>query len=543
MSEFSEKKELEESVASPTEVTEDSEFSTVLGAPVAHKDTAENLGNKTTKRKRLFTIISAVVAVAVISASAFAVVKFVDIKDSSSQGTDQQSENYDQQIPVIDYDSTKLSTITLKNANGEFKLYAEQIVTSDEEGEQTTTTVWRVEGIDTEDISNTLVNNIATNASSIKAIREITDKTPASCGFENPQYEISVASDAYGGYKILVGDTLPDGMGTYLKLDGQDMIYLVSDDVVSDFGVDYLGFADLTKISGVTFSFDTTDYVNASGYFTKFDSLVFSGSNFENSVTVVCNPSTDSSADLVPYLVKTPINRYADSQMLDAPITLFTDGLTVVGAYDYDTDASALARVGLDKPDVQLTLTINGESKTYKVKAMDENYCAVVSDETKMIHKVSRSALGFIDYSQTDIYSDWVAMNSINDLAQLKYTDEGETYTFKISSTKDEDENTTYDISCNGNSIDASKFQSFYTGFVGLTCVDFYPSSTTLLPHSTIEFTLNDGTVSTLSFYKTDELKYQYSVDGVMLGKVTSSEFNKVIKNLKLVANNQEPTP
>ncbi|MEE0807845.1 MAG: hypothetical protein U0L84_00625, partial [Acutalibacteraceae bacterium] len=59
-------------------------------------------------------------------------------------------------------------------------------------------------------------------------------------------------------------------------------------------------------------------------------------------------------------------------------------------------------------------------------------------------------------------------------------------------------------------------------------------------PTTTVKLTLTDKSVKTLEFYKISDTAYQYHVDGNALGTVTSSAYNKFVKNLKLVAEDKK---
>ncbi len=554
MSEFSENKELETVEAQPQENAEpevnddDDAFSTVFSAPSEHNDKTVN-----SNKKRLITIIASFLAVAVLVGGTISIIKLIpEMEDEET------ASSIFEDITVLDLNGDKFDTLTVKNSQGEFKLYTEQIITtvdSDDTDEETTessedtssdetqtSTAWRVEGVETSKLSNTTVTSIVSAAASVTAKREITTKSASDCGFDEPQLEIAISSTQVGNYTILVGDASPDGTGTYLKLADKDNIYIVDDSAISVFEFNLLDLADKTALSTVSFSADTTGKVDENGRILYFDDLTFSGKNFPETVTIINNTDTSDSGALMPYLITTPIERYADGEALNDPLTMFASEISVTGIYSYDITDKAMAAVGLDNPDIVVTLTVEGESKWFKISKVDDSYCAVIRDDSQMIYKVTLANFPVLEYETEDFYSSWVTLYSINDLSSMDITVDGEEYNFDIASEEDEDGSTSYTIHCNDALITTEYFQTFYQSFVALDCTNYTVSELSAAADCTVIFTFNDGSKSELEFRKASETAYQYRLDGMDMGKVTSSAYNKVIKNLRLVAENKEPS-
>ena len=108
------------------------------------------------------------------------------------------------------------------------------------------------------------------------------------------------------------------------------------------------------------------------------------------------------------------MRRFANDENVSAAFKLFTDNLAVAGAYSYDIDDKSLAAVGLDNPDLIVSLTVGGETKTFKIAYVDDEYCAVINDSSIMIRKVARSNIAFAGATSESFYSTWVIMQMIN---------------------------------------------------------------------------------------------------------------------------------
>ncbi len=506
------------------------EESTVFSAPVEHKKKAPKNNNK----KRITSVIAACLAVAVLVGGTVAIIKLIP------EMTEEEIGSVFEDITVVDADSTTFTNVTVTNQYGEFKLVTQQISSTNEDGETETTDYWTVEGVDVAKLSNTTMNTVVSSAASVTATREIDTKTPSECGFDDPKLKIAVQSDS-DSYTILVGNTSPDGLGSYMMLEGSDTIYVAPDSEFSDFDFTLLDLSDKTSIPTTIFTADTVDNKAADGSYAYFDSLTLSGKLYPEMITIVNNKEESDSASLLPYIITTPSTRYANSENLSSLVSLFSNEVTVAGNYAIDITDETLKTFGLDDPDAIVTMTISGEPKTFKISLVDSDYCAVVYDGATMIRKVSSSSFAFLALSTQDLYYKNLFMNSINDITALTLNDSEGVVKFDISYEEDENSNKTYHISVDGEEIVAENFQDFYADFVGIQCSDFTTQDISAEPNGTVTFTFYDGSQTVIEFYKANDTQYQYSIDGNAMGKITSSAFNKMLKNIRSVAAGEEP--
>jgi hypothetical protein len=196
----------------------------------------------------------------------------------------------------------------------------------------------------------------------------------------------------------------------------------------------------------------------------------------------------------------------------------------------------SLKKFRLDKPDIILSMSINSQVKTFKISMVDDVYCAVINEDSKQIKKVALTALTVSDLKIEDCYNKWIFMEQIKELSNFTLNTDGKVYSFDIEYNADDEENE-YVITCNGKKIAASKFQDFYGEFSILKTADFSTVTVNPAPSATINITfLVDGEKVKLDFYKVSETKYQYSKNGVAMGKISSLDYNKLIKNIKSVS-------
>lgn len=517
-------------VGEPENVTEqsDEEESTVFSAPLEHNDKAPKNPNK----KRLTAIISACVAVAVLICGTIGIVKLIpELED------DEAVSSVFEDISVLDKDSSTFKTVTVTNSNGSFNFVTQQITATNEDGEEETTDYWCVEGVDISKLSSNTMTSIISSAASVTATREITTKTASDCGFDNPTVKVSVEDDTNGSFAFLIGDESPDGLGSYFMLEGSDKIYVVASSEFSAFEFELLDLSDKSSIPATVFNTDTSANETEDGSYAYFDSLTLSGKLYPETITIENNKQDNASAEVIPYLITTPMKRYANSDSLSSLVNLFSSEINVSGNYAFDINDQTLKEFGLDNPDAVVTMTINGESKTFKISNVESGYCAVIYDGATMIRKITSSSFAFLSLSTEDYYNKMPFMYSINDVAVLELDDNGEKIKFDISYTEDDDSNKTYTVSANGTQIDAPAFQTFYADFVSTQCSDFTVENVSRQPEGSITFTFNDGAVASVKFYKVNETQYQYSVDDIQMGRITSAAYKKIVRNIKTQTN------
>jgi len=527
---FENEKEIEsiEEVSSVEETAkkiEDDEESTIFSAPTEKKPYAKK-GSK----KKILSVVAAVLSVVILASGLFVVSKFISKKKTITP----QDGAASKEIEVLTLDYKWLDKVTVKNSNGNFVFTCDRKTETSSTGEETVTADWLTEGFDKDKLSSLLISDVLDTLDNITATREITKKSAEDCGLLEPTRKIDVESEKYGNFSVLIGSDSPDNGGVYLKLSTKDTIYLVNSDIGTGFDFDYL---DLANVSGFN-ALDTKGlekYLNQEGQLALFDRLIVSGKNFPS--PIVFEQNTDGFLkDFIPYKVVSPVKQDADN--LSNLMSLFINGLVSEGAYSLDINAEELKKVGLDNPDISVKIELGGKTRTFMISKVDDQYCAVIADESKMIEKVKLTDISFIDYTIDDFYSKWVFLRAIDDVKTMTFDLGGKKYSFDISYTDSEDVKT-YHVKLGDKKITADYFQDFYTEFISLQTVDFITEPTELSPEMTVTMNYKDGHTETIAFTRTAPTKYQYTIDGVLRGRITSSSYNKVLKYLKLIVENK----
>lgn len=505
------------------------EFATVFSEP------EQKSGKKIKKggiKRQMKAVIASAAALALLIGGTVAVIKLVPEKDDSTSSASSLFSD----ISLVNNQADDLNSVTVTNSNGKYTFLSEKTTSSDSSG--TETTVWYIDGIDKSFVSSENIETVIKAAASVTAKRSITEKSEEECGLDAPKYQVDVKSEKDGDYSIYIGSESPDQTGTYVKVSTMDGIYLVYDSGLLSFDFNILDFANTTKLPAASFTTSISSYCDDSGNLTSFDTLTLSGKRFQKPVVLKPNPDSELSKYL-GYVIESESGRYANSDRVNPIFKLFSEGMTMVGAYSFDESAESLAKYNLNDPDLTITLSVSGEKKQFKVSVVDDTYCAVVGDNTGYVRKVALEDIPVAKYTVDDIYSSFVYINTISDMANITVELDGEKYSFDISE-NDEDSDEECTVLCNGTKITASYFQNFYQSLIGVTAADYTTQKVSDQPSLTVSYTRQNGETTTIAYNKLSATKYQYSVNGTPTGRVVSSEYNKIVKYVKRVANNQD---
>ncbi|MDD6479560.1 MAG: DUF4340 domain-containing protein [Oscillospiraceae bacterium] len=530
MSDFFEKKDgLEESEA-PAEETkkykdEFEGFDTIFSDPTEKRAATNKSGNK----KRLTVVLASVLAVLVLVSGTLAIIKLIPKKDLDNNSSASN------EISVLELNTDLLEKVTVKNENGKFVFTSERKkIESSESDSEEYETVWTLSGVKAELTDTYAISGTFSGISNISATREVTGLSLQDCGLDNPRFEVSVESEKYGNFSVLIGKASLDTMGTYLKLSTKDNIYLVTTDLTETLNFTALDLADVTDIDVI----DVADEYLSEGTLKKFDKLTVSGKNFAKPVVIGMNED-DFIADFLPYLVKSPTERFADN--LTTILSVFTSSVAADGAYSYDVSASALKKFGLNNPDMVISIEVAGESLTYRFAKVEDGVYAMSSTNCKMIKKVSLENAEFLEFATDDLYSTWVFLRPIDDTKDITFTLDGKDHKFELTHNPGEDAEDTSDdeliVSYKSKKIDTETFRDFYQEFISLRAKGFDTEKTNLSPELTVKVNYLEkyNRSEILTFTRVSATKYQYNLDGKALGNITAASYNKVIKALNKV--------
>ena len=503
-------------------INKDDESSTLFSAPQEYDDNI-----KSPKKRRIIAVIASLLAVCVLVGGTLAVIKFIPEKETENNTSKSES------ITVTDFDEKTFESVAVKNENGEFEFYPKNVGSSEDSESQ-----WYLTGIAESKISTSKIGSVVSSAANLSAVMEITQRTFEQCGFETPKAKVSVSSSENGNYYLLLGDTSPDNFGVYLYSSVDEKIYLVDNTAAENFYFDALDLANTDAVPAVTVDTKDEKYVDSNGTLISFDKMEISGKRFAEPLVLTAVPQNEDSLDYFAYKIVSPVVRYANSDNVTPYLNAFASGISVSGVYSFETDTIAVKKFKLDNPDVALKITVVGQTFTYKFSKTDDGDYAMFGDGLDTIKRVSLYDAQFLSLGETDTYSDYVYLKSISDVSKMTFDTDDGVYSFDISENGEDDEEK-YTVLYKNQNLTSQNFQDFYQEFVSISLFDFSVVKASGKPDMSIKIRFNDGREENILFYKISATEYTCSCDGVWVGKITSSSFNKLLKNLKTVSENK----
>lgn len=509
--------------AAKEEVAEFDESSTIFSAPTEHKETAKKEKNKLWPK-----IIAAVLAVGILVGGTVAVIKLIPEKEDETESTPVVNT-----IEVLKKNSDKFKTLTLTNENGSFKFYlvesTEEVNESDTSSETPETIfTWYLDGYSKDVVDTTKIAEIVESLESINALREITTKTAADCGFDKPTYKAEVVEKDGKTFTFLVGDRSPDNTGNYIKLADSDKIYL-TEKAFESFNFGLLDLASSDSIGGVPTTFAMKDYIDENSVLVTFDSITISGTKYPESIVIVPN-SDKQLSEYAAFLTTEPTKRIAGN--VDSVFTFFKEGVSSSGAYALDATEATKKALGFDKSEVIVKIKIGDYTREIFFKLQEDGNYAVWHEGANFIKKITPDSLSFLDYKVTDYYSSWVCLHSLSALKEFTIKTASDTYTFGIKYTDSDEVDDKFEITYEGEKYSTTDFQNLYQECIAIACTSFETEKITTKPDLTFIFNYaaeETGAVE-VAFYKVSETKYQYSVDGEPMGKVNATAISKALK-------------
>ena len=469
--------------------------STIFTAPKKHNDSPKK------KSKKWLVLLCSALGLAVVAGAVFGVIKLIpEKKEDKAQ--------IDQTVTAVKVNEDSITSVKISESGDTSELYKA-------EG----TTLWYLKGIEQEKISTDKTKEYITAISKITA-HSVEGGDDAAYGVDNPRFRVDVAS-AEGDYTILIGNEYGDG--TYIKIEGEKTaFYSVDSDTSSALCKGALAFASIENYAPVEFESDVSAYRDPGGALISFDTLTVSGEKMGGSF--VFAPSADEhTKERAPYVIKSQNNVSAGN--IDPLVKMFTDTVSVIGAYSYTADEQSIKAVGLDKPDYELYLRIGNECKWYKIKQVDDEHSAVITDAMNMVRKCTTKYLAINEFSTSEIHYNRLLPYSLNGLSYFAVASGDYNAEFSVT---DNEGNTV--VTKGGNEI--SDFANFFTTLSDIKPSGYNDSIDVSNPETVLTLKFTNGKTVKLSFKKGSGTKYNFATE-TQKGEITAAAYNKFMKLLK----------
>lgn len=498
------------------EATEAEAESTIFSAPAQYDD------KQPKKQKRWKKLLAAFLALCIVAGGTLAVIKLIPEKE-------------DEETPavtfsVLNIDSANVEKAELTNPQGSMTLVSE--VT---ESDGTSTVSWYVDGVNKAYTESSSIEYAVESASVIEATKTV-EGTAADYGLDSPQASVTLypRNSAFEQVTVSVGNAAPASLGYYCKLSGKDEIYLVNTEIYELINLTALDFSTTAGVSGVIETEDNTDCFT-DGSITSFDYITLSGSHYPQPLKIEVQEDETINA-YFSFKITSPTLRIGNDDAITELISIMSSGITSEGAYCFDPTTDDLNAYGFQDPDVVFTISVAGQTHTIVAKEATDGYYAVIDSYGGMIHKISAASLPFATAATTDYYSSFIVLENLSGLSYFKANfADGTAYNFETVYNSDDE---SYKAYYNGTELDIDNFKAFYRQFIALTPVEYNSKNiadtalTITLVHSSTE---TGDTV--LAFKQYSSGRYQVEMNGIPMGLITASSYDKLAKNIVNVAN------
>lgn len=523
----------------PQEVVNDNEEILFNGeeSTIFAKNTQYDAKKKTSssKKKSLITFLSLVISAVIVAVGVFCVIKFVP------ESTDDSLQTFSVKVKTTKAEDVK--QIEINNQYGNFKIEPIFEDTETESGSESYSSVsWKFKDVDMGLLSSSLVGTTADGVLSIYASREMTDTT-LDYGFDNPYITIKVTTVSQGSYDVIVGNKTPDGTGYYLKVSGDEKVYLVTIGTVEKFDLCLEDFANSVIITTPSLDSNTLaddkKYFDDEGAISYFDYIELSGPHYNNE-KITIKSLWDN--EMASHTVTTDEGvRYGDTDTCNAMFGLLSNGLVAIDAYVLNPTSEDIKTYKLDKPEIEVkiksgSVTVGMKASMYEA---EKNYYSVMIDGLDAIYAVSADALSMLSAKKTDYFNDFVFLEYYNSFSSIKIETSEKTYNFKT--TYDENaESNAFKVELDGKVLDSDLFTAYYEHIVTIapTYEESYVSGT---PSYTATFTFTDTAkgIKKLELIKQTDRRYLVVVDGVKMGLVSSSVYDNLVEYVENIVNDK----
>ena len=445
---------------------------------------------------------------------------------------------------LITYVPADVKYVKVENEYGSFELLSETPteLTTDAEGNQDTTTgvtVYTLVGCEDAPLASGQPDAVANDAAAVTTsnIVDITGANPEEYGLTKPRATATVEFNDGVKRVITVGNAAPDDVGVYIKVDGDEAIYLVTTDAVDAFLYKKMALLDTTITEAYSGDGDATP--------TK---VTISGSNFPKELTFV--PNTDETVSAAYYQMTSPTKWFANITNGSAVLESLRS-VTAEEVLAYKPDTATLKEYGIDTSNPYAEINATFDDTTIHLYASqptsDETAMVnVYNPDSKMIYSIGSTKVAWVTTSYEDMLFEYIIKPDLSTIDTIEITANNNSYKFDVNTetTVDEEENqtTTTTIKSGNKALDTSKFDIFFQNLESATVNSFKSGSVSGTPALTVKTTYtSDKAADTFTFYKGDTGKYNFSVDGKnIMGDVFATYVDKIIEDVPKAANGED---
>ncbi len=411
-------------------------------------------------------------------------------------------------VVLMEADLTDAKSVEIKNTFDTYTLTREAIGTYYMEGKKG----YAVRS----DSVLSLLKNIGSLTATKKVIDSPSEEQLKSYGLKTP-YGTTKVVDGTKEYVFKFGTTSSSG-NYYLQMEGDPAVYLVDGTV-----------PDVVLLSRYQFySNALIDYTGATEEVENLTDFTIGGSKREQEIVVELNKLREDEVG-TSYVMTAPFYQ-SFSGTIQTSVNDLMIALSSCAVVGDETDAKALEKYGLDKPQYTLSYVIAGEKVTVHFGRTNESgyrYCYVPGG--KFIHYIAETYTECLGEPLKAYCEDMIYTRAADALSHITISGSGKNYDIAIGDEVDEMGN--FFVTINNKQVDSELFSDFYSHILTIGITDLGQKGADKTPYLSITFTLKNGTKEAMKFYSVSELKCFVEINGTGHFWVSTLNVDKILSN------------
>lgn len=438
---------------------------------------------------------------------------------------------------ILEHETADISKILVENPEGSYT-----IIPGEEESSFT------IEGFEDAPLNDDAISAAAKMMGTLAALRDFGEVSDlAQYGLDDPQTSLTATYKDGSEETLLIGDLLPGASANYyVMVEGKQQVYSAS--ISAGVFVNSLDYVDTVILNELA-----TDS-SGNQETADFGSIVFSGTNYPEPITIKTNTSS-SIADplnLSNYIITEPERLGLDDNFANE-VFPYLSSLTADKAVCVNPTQEDLEKYGLAEPKAIASYTMNDNEYKLMVGNTDENGTYLMKDGVNVVYLVEdESMVAWANQSLFSLRSNLINLINIEVVAKLTVkTPDGE-YVFDRTRTLNEEKTSSmgkdmYDFttSYNGTELVTDNFGRYYQTIIGLLKESPVEDGavTSSEPEVRVEFEYfpdyeMENTV--VELYPASDRRYLYRLDGEDIVLVKSSLVERLISSTQKVINGEE---
>ncbi len=417
--------------------------------------------------------------------------------------------------PDAEPDSTGQSTDTMINVYSAKTEDITQIHIKNETEEYTLKLIddkWTLNGDKSIRLKQMSANSVASANALVsvkKVIAENSDNA-SDYGFDNPLGFARVTFKDGSTNEITVGAKTLDGQDYYIKVSGDEKIYLKN-----YYGVESLipSSENLRDLS--LFSADVSDLSTITHFYMS-----------KNGATPVELRNTNMGTEEKPsykWEMTRPVSASINGQNFSDLVLICFESISAIKVVD-DHPAD-LSKYGLKTPYAEAGLSTKEKAVKLKVGAKTDGGRFAMVDGENAVYVVSEDNLSFLDVSYVDLMSNLIHVEYIDKIKSVEIVSKSEKIVMDIKDGK-------YYI--DGKEIKKADFSKAYQAIIGISLDSLDLNEVpNISPECYVKYTRTDGSVCIVNFLPVSERNYRVVVDGKGNSITGKKNFENAVKKVK----------